>query len=43
MYPNLSEKEFHADFDFYDLTKCVVAKFSDSKLTYLGVSKSETT
>lgn len=28
--------------DFYDMSAYIVARFSDSKLTYLGVSKSET-
>lgn len=40
-YSNLGDREFHESFDFYYLTAYIVARFSDSKLVYLGVSKSE--
>jgi len=40
--PKMSEKEFQANFSHYDLTTGLVAKFVDSKLTYLSVSKVET-
>ena len=40
-YPNLSDQEFHENYDFYYLTAYIGAKFSDSKLVYLGISKSE--
>jgi hypothetical protein len=41
-HPDLSDQKFHQNYDFYDMTAYIVAKFSDSKLIYLGVSKSET-
>jgi hypothetical protein len=41
-HSDLSDQKFHEEWDFYDLTAYIVAKFSDSKLVYLGVSKSET-
>lgn len=40
-YSNLNDQEFHENYDFYYLTAYIVARFSDSKLVYLGVSKSE--
>ncbi len=39
--PEMSEKDFQANYGYYDLGTGVVAKFSDSKLTYLAVSKVE--
>lgn len=41
-YPNMSDKEFHENYDFYDLTADIRAKFSNQHLVYLGVCKSET-
>jgi hypothetical protein len=41
-YSNLSDKEFHENYDFYDLSVYIVAKFKDGRLVYLGVSKSDT-
>ena len=38
----MSEKDFHANYDFYTLSVYVEARFADSKLKYLVVSKSET-
>jgi len=40
--PEMSEKEFQANYGHYDLGTGIVAKFVDSKLTYLAVSKVET-
>jgi hypothetical protein len=40
--PEMNEKDFQANYGYYDLGTGVVAKFVDSKLTYLAVSKSET-
>jgi hypothetical protein len=42
LYPSLSDKEFHESWDYYDLGVGVVAKFADSKLTYLSISETET-
>jgi hypothetical protein len=41
-YPELSEKDFHDNYDFYDLGVFIDARFRDGKLTYLGVLKTET-
>lgn len=41
-YPQRSEEEFRANYGSYDLSTGVLAKFKDSKLTYLAVSKVET-
>jgi hypothetical protein len=39
--PEMSEKDFQSNYAYYDLGTGVVAKFLDSKLTYLAVSKVE--
>jgi hypothetical protein len=39
--PAMSEKDFQANYGYYDLGTGVVARFLDSKLTYLAVSKVE--
>jgi len=41
-YPELSEKDFHDNYDFYDLGAFVDARFRDGKLTYLAVLRTET-
>jgi hypothetical protein len=41
--PVMSEKDFLANFGHYGLGTGIVAKFVDSKLTYLAVSKVEST
>jgi hypothetical protein len=41
-YPQLSEKEFHDSYDFYDLGAFIDARFVGGKLTYLAVLKTET-
>ncbi len=41
-HPEMSEKEINDNFGVYDLTATVVLKFTDSKLTYIAISKSET-
>ncbi len=41
-YPKLSDQEFHDNYDYYDLSANVNAKFVDSRLTYLAISKLET-
>jgi hypothetical protein len=41
--PNMSDTEFHENYDFYDLGVGILARFTNSRLTYLSVSKSETT
>lgn len=41
--PNMTDADLHANFDFYDLSVGIVAKFTNGKLTFLSVSKSETT
>jgi hypothetical protein len=40
--PEMSEKDFQANYGYYDLGSGILAKFVDSKLTYLAVSKVET-
>lgn len=40
--PEMSDEDFHKAYDFYDLGAAVHAKFTDSKLTFLEVSKAET-
>jgi len=42
-YPDMSDKDFQESFGYYDLGTGVVAKFADSKLIYLAVSKVEST
>jgi hypothetical protein len=37
--PGLSEEDFHANWDFYDLTAHIEARFTQSKLTFLAVSE----
>jgi hypothetical protein len=41
-YPNMNEKEFHENYDYYDVSFYIVAKFSSSRLVYIGLSKSDT-
>jgi hypothetical protein len=41
--PDMSEKDFQANHGYYDLGTGVVAKFVNSRLTYLAVSKVEST
>ena len=41
-YSNLGDKEFHENYDFYDLSVYIIAKFQNDRLVYLGVSKSDT-
>jgi hypothetical protein len=41
--PDMSEKDFQANYGYYDLGTGAVAKFVNSKLTYLGVSNVEST
>jgi hypothetical protein len=41
-HADLSEKEFQDDYGFYYLTVYIEARFSGSKLNYLGLSMSET-
>jgi hypothetical protein len=41
-HPDMSDKELHESFDFYDLTAEIHAKFARSRLIYLAVSKVET-
>lgn len=40
--PQMSEEDFQANYGSYDLSTAVLAKFKDSKLAYLAVSKVET-
>jgi hypothetical protein len=40
--PEMSDQEFHANYNFYDLTVGIDARFADSKLSFLAVSKAET-
>lgn len=40
-HPEMSEDAFHKSFDYYDLSAGVDARFTDSKLTYLALSKAE--
>lgn len=40
--PELSDKEFKANYEFYDLSVGIVLKFVNSKLTYISISKSAT-
>jgi hypothetical protein len=42
-HSDLNEKEFQENYDFYYLTVYIEARFSGSKLSYLGLSMSETT
>ena len=39
--PEMREKDFQANYGYYDLSTGVLAKFAGSKLTYLAVSKVE--
>jgi len=41
--PNMSDADFHSNFDFYDLGVGIDVKFSGGQLTFLAISKSETT
>ena len=41
-HSDLSCREFQENCDYFDFTAYIIAKFSNSKLVYLGVSKSET-
>lgn len=41
-HPEMSEQEFHANYDYYDLSVGIDARFVHSKLTFLAVSKAET-
>jgi hypothetical protein len=41
-HPEMSEQEFHANYDYYDLTVGIDGRFVHSKLTFLAVSKTET-
>jgi hypothetical protein len=42
-YPRrLDDKEAHEMFDFYDVGIYIEARFLNSKLTYLAVSRTET-
>jgi hypothetical protein len=40
-YPQLSDQEAHEQLDYFDLTAFIDARFSNSKLIYLAVSKTE--
>jgi hypothetical protein len=40
--PGMSEKDLQENYGFYDLNAAICARFTQSKLTYLAVSKSET-
>jgi hypothetical protein len=39
--PNMSDKDFHENFDFYSLSTYIEVRFSHSRATYIVVSKSE--
>ena len=39
---DMSEKDFHENYDYYTLTADIETTFAHSKLTYLGVDESET-
>jgi hypothetical protein len=41
-HPDLSDQELRQTYNFYDMSAYIVARFSSSKLIYLGVLKSET-
>jgi len=41
-HSGLNEKDFHQEYDFYDLSVYIEARFSRSHLIYLGLSMSET-
>jgi hypothetical protein len=41
-HPEVSDEEFHRDYEFSDLTVYIEVKFSGSKVNYLGLSMSET-
>lgn len=41
-HPELSDEDFHRDYDFFELSANIEARFSDSKLTYLAVSRAQT-
>jgi hypothetical protein len=41
-YPQLSEKEFHSNYDFYYLNARIVVKFTNSRLIYLSANHGET-
>ena len=40
--PQLSDRDFHNNYDFYDLGAAFFAKFVDSKLTYFSASTGKT-
>ncbi len=40
--PQLSDRDFHNNYDFYDLGAAFFAKFVDSKLTYYSASTGKT-
>ena len=40
-YPEMPEKDFHDNYDYYSLSVYIEAGFIDSKLSYLAVSRSE--
>jgi hypothetical protein len=37
----LSDKDFHDNYDSYDVELYIEARFTDGKLTYLAVSRAE--
>jgi hypothetical protein len=39
---DMSDKDFHDSYDFFYVDVFVLARFSDSKLSYFGITKSET-
>lgn len=41
-HPSLSDDEFHSNFDYYFVDAYIEAHFSSSRLTYLSVTKSQT-
>lgn len=41
--PQMSDEDFHANYDFYDLGVGIDARFVHSRLVYLAISKAETT
>jgi hypothetical protein len=40
-HTEMTDKEFHQNYDYYNLGMGFTAKFVDSKLTYLGVTRVE--
>ena len=41
-YPQMTEKDFHANYDFHDLTAGIRARFKNSRLIYLSATRAET-